>query len=327
MPFFERWVALWSRREGGESLALVRIAVALVILWDLGEVARFGLVEALWAAFEEGAIGAAAYERPVALLYGWLGASARNAWLLFAAICIAAFSLAIGLLSWASALLLLLSYAELSRLLPYADRGIATLLRKVLAVLVFARCAATLSLAARFRLGRFRARPEVSAWPRYLIIAQLVLLYFSAGVLKQPLNWSSGGGYAARFLVLHKPHLVRHELPHDWLVAGYSLLQAGTLSTVVGERSAPLLPLLLWLRGTKRRGGRLRHGVERSRLLEVWVATGVIFHLALAAPARARNFPLGLPGAVPGPGCARDLVALGRRVRRMAPLSSATFRE
>lgn len=293
MKMLRRWLAFWNRREGAESLALVRIFVPLVILWDLLEVLRLGLVEALWAPIEEGGMGPAAYAEPVVLFYECFGASADSAWLLFGLACAAAVCLSLGLFSSLSALLLLFAYAQLEKLSPDADRGIDTLLRNVLVVLALARSGATYSLAARWRHGRFDAGVEVPAWPRYLLIAQLVLLYFFAGMLKQSSNWSYESGYRALFLVLHKPHVISYELPHDWLVSLYPLIQAGALSTIVWERSALLLPLLLWLRGTAHAGGRVRRLVNGARLLELWVATGVFFHLALAVLLALGIFPWG----------------------------------
>lgn len=292
MSALASWISLWNRREGGESLAVVRIGVALVVLYDLAEVARFGLVDALWAPREEGAMSVATYMEPVAHLYRWLGASAHSAWLLYAVVVAAALGLALGLFGRLNALVLLLAYAELERLAPSADRGIDTLLRNVLCVLVFAQADATLSLSARVKSGRFLTDAQVLALPRYLIVAQLTLLYFSAGMLKQAASWHASGGYAALFMVLHKPHVLRMQLPHGWLVAGYPLLQAATFATIVWERSAIALPLLLWARSTAHRG-RVRSWIVRLRLLELWVVTGVTFHVSLAALLALGIFPWG----------------------------------
>lgn len=293
MNVLGRWSALWNRREGGESLALVRIFVGLVLLWDLGEVARFGLVETLWAPMEEGGLGPASHAEPVIAFYEWFGATSTTTWWLYGLACVAALCLSTGFYGGASALVLLFAYAQLEKLSPDADRGIDTLLRNALLVLMFARSDATLSVRAWLRDGRFVSARMIPAWPRYLLCAQLALLYFFAGALKQSANWSHEGGYAALFLVLQKPHLIRFELPHAWLVAAYPLLQAGAFVTVIWERAALALPLLLWLRGSAERGGRVRRFVNRARLLELWVATGVSFHLALAVLLALGIFPWG----------------------------------
>jgi hypothetical protein len=73
----------------------------------------------------------------------------------------------------------------------------------------------------------------------------------------------------------------------------YPLLQLGTLGTLVFERSVVLLPLLIYFRQTAGQGGRLRALANRARLLEVWLLTGVVFHLGLAATMQLGIFPWG----------------------------------
>jgi hypothetical protein len=288
-----RWQRLWDRREGAESLALIRMFVPLVILYDLVEVIRLGLVVPLWAPIEEGGMGPASYVEPAILFYRWFGASAHSAQLLVALTCCAALSLGLGVFARSSAAVLLFSYAQLGQLSPDADRAIDELLRNVLFVLIFASSSATLSLSSRIRSGRFRSDLQVAAWPRYVIVAQLVLLYFFAGFYKQSASWSYAGSYEALFRILQQPHQVAHELPHWLLVAAYPLVQLGALATVLWERAAIGLPLLLFLRATRERGGLLRRWAERLHLLELWVATGIIFHLSLAVLLKLGIFPWG----------------------------------
>jgi hypothetical protein len=277
----ERYVAFWDRREPAHALAAVRIGIGLVMLYDLLQIARLGLILPLWAPLAEGGIGA----RPTILFYSWFGASAQSAYVLFGLSVCAAVLLALGCFSRLSALALMFCSAQLSVLAPDADRGIDALLRNVLVVLALSGAGTVWSLDAR------RKPPaEVPAWPRYLLIAQLVLLYFWAGMLKQSAAWSSLGGYSALFSVLSKPHYARFALGHDTLVAIYPLLQAATLATLLFERSAILLPLGLWLRGRPGRWGAL---VRRTRVVEVWIATGVFFHLSLALFTQLGIFPWG----------------------------------
>lgn len=321
-----RWVRLWDRRETGESLALVRILVPLVILWDLVEVALRGLVVALWAPVELGGIGPASVSDPVVAFYAWFGASITSTWVLFGLTIASSLTLALGLCSRLSALVLLFAYAQLGALSPDADRGIDTLLRNVLLVLALSPAGATLSLDALIREGRLHSDREVHAWARYLIIAQLVVLYFFAGILKQSANWSFSGGYAALFLVLHKPHFTRFGIPHEWLVALYPLVQLATFATVTWERAAVLLPLMLYLRSTAERPGRVRALCNRLRLLELWVATGVFFHLALAVLLTLGMFPWGclaLYPALASPRTLRQWAVFARaRLRRSPPSST-----
>lgn len=291
--WFARWVELWDRRERAESLAVVRILLPLVIIWDLLQARRLNLVRTLWAPIEEGGLGPASYDTPTIELYTWLGASTDSAQLLVTLTLVAAVSLSLGLFSRSSALVLLLSYAQLEQLSPDADRGVDKLLRNVLCMLVFARAGSTLSLDARWRRGSFVSTELVPAWPRYLIIAQLVLLYFFAGVAKTSANWSFRGGYLALYYVLESPHYARFALSHEVLGRLAPLLQLGAFGTLIWERTAVLLPLLLWLRATRADGTWLHRWVERLRLLPLWVATGVFFHLTLATTLTLGIFPWG----------------------------------
>lgn len=293
MSWLRRWVAFWDQRETAESLALVRILLPAVVLWDLYQAHRLHLVEVLWAPIEEGGLGPASHAEPLIWLYRHYGASVQSAHWLFALTLASALLLMVGLFSRASALALLLCYAQLEALSPDADRGIDTLLRDVLCILVFARAGATMSLDALLWRRKFFTDTLVPAWPRLLIIAQLIVLYFFAGLAKDAASWSWGGGYVALFYVLHEPHHIRFVIPHDALVFAYPLTQLGTLSTVLWERCSVFLPLLKWLRNTRERGTRWHRWANRLHLLELWVGTGVFFHLMLAALLALGIFPWG----------------------------------
>lgn len=290
---FARWVRLWDAHEGAESLAAVRICVALVVLWDMATTAQLGLVEALWAPVEAGGIGPATRARPISIVYEWLGATTGITWLLFAAVCTGACLLLVGLFTRTAALLLVLAYAQLALLSPEADRGIDALLRNALLLLACSGAGATLSLDARRRHGRFAPEAHVPAWPRYLLVLQLVVLYFWAGMLKQAPPWTSIDGYSALYVVMNQPHYTGLALAPDHHRALYPVLQLGTIATTLFERLAPLVPVLLWLRATRERGGRVRDLANRARLLELWVGTGAFFHLGLAVALQLGIFPWG----------------------------------
>lgn len=303
-----RWVQFWDEREGPESLALVRIGVGLVVLWDMFWVARLGLIEVLWAPIEAGGIGPASYARPICAFYRVFGASPASAYALFTIATLSALGLSLGWFSRTSALVLLLASSQLAQLSPAADRGIDTLLRNALLVLACSGAGACFSLDAR----RKRAAPAaIPAWPRYLLIVQLVILYFSAGMLKQSPPWTSQGGYYALYKVLHQPHYARFSFPHELLAALYPLLQLSTVLTLAFERLAIALPLLLWLRRTRERGGLLRHSINGARLLEIWIALGITFHLGLAFSLSLGIFPWGCLALYPA-------LARPERVRSVA---------
>ena len=290
---WQSWVRLWDQREPGDVLAVVRIGVGLALVWDLVIAGMLGLVVPLWAPLEEGGFGPASYADPICAFYRWFGASAANAWVLYAVSLLSALCMTLGLFSRSSALVFVLGYAQLSHLSPAADRGIDNLLRNVCLLLACADCGATLSLDSRLFHGRWWRDTLVPAWPRYLLIVQLMVVYFGAGMLKQSPQWTSLDHYSALYVVLQRPHFARFALPKEWLDALYPFLQLSTIVTVMFERSAPLVPVLLWFRATRTRAGRLRAFVNRSRILPLWVGTGVVFHLGLALFMQLGIFPWG----------------------------------
>lgn len=312
---WQSWVRLWDRREPADVLALVRIGAGLSLVWDLAIAGVLGLVLPLWAPVEEGGFGPATYAEPICMFYRWFGASASAAWALYGVTLASALCMTLGLFSRSSALLFVLCYAQLSHLSPAADRGIDNLLRSVCLLLAFADAGATLSLDSRLFHRRWLRDTLVPAWPRYLLIVQLMLVYFGAGVPKQSPQWTSIDHYSALFVLLQRPHVARFALPQEWLTALYPLLQLSTIVTVVFERTAPLIPVLLWLRATRARGGRLRTFVMRSRILPLWVATGVTFHLGLAVFMQLGIFPWGCLAIYPALAHPNTLRDWGARAR------------
>jgi hypothetical protein len=253
-----------------------------------------------------------------------LGASRTSAWLLFALTLLSALSLLLGLFTRTSALVLVLAYAQLAYVVQLGDRGIDALLRSALLILACSRAGATLSLDARLFHGRWLRDVEQPAWPRYLILAQLLLMYFWAGLLKQSPSWTSIDGYSALFIVLNHPHYASFALSPAWLGAVYPGLQLAAIATVVFERGALLVPFLLWLRATRDRGGKLRAFAARLHLLELWVAVGVLFHLGLAVVLDLGIFPWGCLALYPALASPRTLRAWFEHARlRLARFRTA----
>lgn len=295
----KRWVQFWDRHEPGDSLACVRIGVGAVLLFDLWTTARLGLVTGLWAPVEEGGFGPSAYDQPGCVLYEWLGASSGLAWWLFVISMLSSATLCLGLFTRTSAACLVLAYAQLSQLQSAADRGIDMLLRNVCVLLACSGAGVTLSCDALRATGRWRSDRLVPAWPRYCLVLQLAVVYFQAGMLKQSPQWTSLDGYSALSVVLQRPHFARLVLPSQLMAALYPLLQLATFVTVLFERGALFMPLLVWLEETRHRGGRLRRWLHRSRLLPLWAATGLGFHLGLVALLQLGIFPWGCMAIYP----------------------------
>ena len=279
------WVDLWDRREDAAVLAAVRICVGLVLLYDYVEIWRLDLASALFTT--DGF--AKSYD-------GWATALGAHGLLLLAT-CAAA-GIALGALTRIACIVLVLASAQLAHLSPNADRGIDPMLRIVVVVLALSASHARWSVDAfvRRKLGRAYAH-EVPAWPRYLLLLQLVWIYCSSGLNKGGASWGPHGGFEALANVLADPHIARFD--PAWLDAAMPLTRVATALTMLFELTAPLYLALYYFATTRERGGRLRTWCNRLRLRWIWIALGIAFHLGIAIGLRLGIFPWGMLALYP----------------------------
>lgn len=289
-----RWfVGLWDHKEGPLALALVRISVGLILLFDFLEAAWLGLVGTLWGPDTQGGLASKLMERdPLPELYQWFPATMETAeaayWLLIGAL--VCFTLGLG--TRVSGVVAILLYSQLARILPLGDRGIDLMMRNVLCVLVFSRSHATLSIDAWLRTRSWWGSGEdVPAWPRHLLILQLVVMYFFAGIQKTAISWLPLGGYGALYIVLQDPHIARL----DWsgLASVYPITQLSTFVTHTFEVTAPICLLAYHFRSTDG-DGRLRRFFKRFRVHHVWIAVGVFLHVGIALTMNLGIFPFAM---------------------------------
>lgn len=295
MKPWRAWVELWDRREPATAQALVRIFVGMCVLGDLLQVEHHGLVEALWGPPPDG-MGYGAATKPLAVR--WFGASAETARLLWWIGVSSSFALTIGLGTRIAAVVMVLTTAQLSFLAPETDRGIDVALRLVALILAVSSGHARWSVDAVIRRAIGRPFPAlVPAWPRYLLLAQLVWIYFSGGHNKSEPEWWPMGGFAALSRSLSDPHFARFSA--DWIPMVWPLPAIATATTMLFELSAPLLLLFLWFESTADRPGKIRHWCNRWRVRWIWMAVGVFFHLGIAIFMRLGIFPWGMLALYP----------------------------
>jgi uncharacterized membrane protein YphA (DoxX/SURF4 family) len=288
------WVALWDRREPPAALAAVRIALALVLLYDNLVAWHLDLIEPLWAMPPDGyATGGA--ERWAA---HWLGTGAGSAAALWWISTLALVCVATGTLTRAACVVAVLVSAQLAHRAPDADRGIDGLARIVLLVLALSRSHAAWAVDAwgLRRLGR-PPPAEVPAWPRYLLFLQLVWVYFSGGHNKTGAEWGPAGGFTALANALSDPHFARFD--PAWVGPIYPLTRAATAATMAFELGAPLMLLLTYYAATAGRPGRLRRWCNRLRLRWIWIGLGAAFHLGIALTLRLGIFPAAMLALYP----------------------------
>jgi hypothetical protein len=288
------WVDAWSREERPEVLGLVRAGVGFVILGDLLEVWRLGLVVPLMAGPAAGGLAGGRG--------GWwadlVGTDAAAAGWLHLAMVGLALALALGLGSRVAAFGLMLLSAQWAQLLPEGDRAIDLLLRNALLVLALSSAGEAWSVDAWLSTGSARGsgRPR-PAWPRYLLVLQIVVMYFTAGVQKYGQHWWPWGGFSALYVILHDWSYARGSF--DWLghEPFYASTRLATAVTLVWQWSYPIV--LLHYFPPTRPAGRFRAAFERYRMHWWWIAIGALFHVLIAATMQLGIFPYGMLALYP----------------------------
>jgi len=313
------WHRLWTRTEHPGALAGVRVLLACVVLVDLLRAGQLDLVVGIWGDVDAGGILDVVGRKRVPEIYQWLPPSPGTAWVLWGVAVGSSVALLVGLGTRIAAVVLCLALAQMALVLPAADRGIDMLLRNALLVLACSRAGATASVWARIRTGSFFGvvGGPAPAWPRHLLVVQLVLLYWGAGSAKVASAWLPIGDHAALYLAMRDPHFAR--LSAETVAGLYPLTQLLTASTWLWEWSAPLLLLAYHYRDTRTRPGRVRAAFNRVGFVHLYLALGVVFHVGTHLTMRLGIFPFAVlalyPAAIHPDEWARGCRALLRGVR------------
>lgn len=278
MSLWRFFVRLFDQKEVGTSLALFRITLGLTILYSLLSIAGAGLVDVLWTDVKYGGMRHVNGNFLVQVLGG---PTPGVVWMLWglATACALAFTLGLGG-RWSAkvvTLVLLFSYNALITINPFASGGYDLLITNALWILVFADTTATLSLRCRWRNNSYVHDALVSAWPRYLLLVQLLLMYTLTGFQKTSLVWTPGSGYEALYWIMQDPTWTRMDMSQ---IAAYAtpLLRVGTALTWHWEQLSFLMLVWLYFRYTAAKGGRVRKWVLRRDWRLGWVVIGLLLH-------------------------------------------------
>jgi hypothetical protein len=271
------WVGLLSIREPATSLARFRIAVGVVIIYALLSMIAADLVDVMWVDVTHGGMQTLSTRHWLVGILG--GRTPATAWVLVGGGLSLAALLIVGLGGRLTALLLLQVYYALTTSKSVFAGGYDTLVTNALWLLVLAESTATLSLDCRRRTGRWSSHRPVPAWPRYLVILQLVVVYGTTGLYKLSPVWTPGGDYSALYWVFQEPTWRRFDMA--WTATAYPLTQLATALTWWWEVLAPLLLLVYWFRYTAERDGRVRRVFNRFDLRKPWAMVGVGIHLGI----------------------------------------------
>lgn len=271
---WRRLCVLASRRERGTALALFRIGIGLTVFITLASIVARGLVDVLFVDQSAGGWFALKTPWPVRLLGG---PSSTATWILISTTLVASAATSLGAGGRAVRVLTLFGWIGLMKSFPETGGSFDALLSNALWLCVLADCSATLSVDCRRRTGRWTSERRVPAWPRYLAILQMIVMYASAGLHKVSAHWIPGGDHAAIYYILQWPAWIRFD--PAWLSWGFALTQAMTLATWCFELTAPLWLLAIWFEVTASRPGRLRTWSNRLRLRWWYFSFGIALHL------------------------------------------------
>ena len=298
MSRWRSWVAIWDAKEAPHVLAVVRMLVAAVVLYDLLTLVQLDLVLGLFGPLEDGGLGNPLGRRQVPQLYQWFAPEGGTAIAAFWVAVVAAVMLLLGVGTRMAALVLVLTWAQLAQVLPPADRGIDMLLRNVLIVLMLSGCGKAWSIDAKLGSGRWGGDGSlIPAWPRLLLVCQMLLLYATAGMQKVGLSWLPLGDWSALYIVLRDPAFA--VLSRATLDRYYWLTQAATAATWCWEWATPLAALAWCYRATRTRPGRLRAWMNSHGFWWKWVVIGASFHIGTGFLMRLGIFPAAMLAIYP----------------------------
>jgi hypothetical protein len=323
---FQKLTDLFDEREKPTVLALIRILVALTVVYDLVMVGLLRLPVWLWAPIDQGGVSPTA-NATAAWLYRLFPATSGTAIALYWALLVTAITFGIGFFTRTSAFAYVLLSAQSSILNDVGDRGIDRAIRIVILILAFSAAGRAYAVDAKLRSGTFRGDgAEAPAWPRYLVLGQLIIMYAAAGLSKSATLWLPWGGHAALYVILNEPIYSRHDFGYLAHPALFFMTQLGTASSRLWELLAPLVLVVAHFRRTPDRPGRLRALVNRYPVRGVYVAFGVVFHLALAATLRLGIFPFSMLAFFPAFFRPEEIERFARLVRaRLRPVSVSTL--
>lgn len=283
---FAAWTALMDRREPPLAIALFRIGVGAVLLESLLSAVMGGVVSIIWV---DKAYGGYVSFTNVPHLVRWLGGPTPNViWGIVIATIAAGVCVTAGAGGRLSAFAALQGYIALHRLNHHTSGSSDLLLTNALWILVLSRSTATLSVDCRLRTGNFRSSEPVPAFPRYLAVIQLLVMYWATGIQKVGASWLPTGSYAALYYILQQPTWQRFGM--TWAARAYPLTQIATAVTWLWEVTAPLLFLFYYYRATEGPKSRLRALAGRFDWRIPFIVTGVMLHIAIWASMNVGHF-------------------------------------
>lgn len=271
------WVIRLDQRESATGWALFRIAIAICVLASLGSLTATGLLDVLWVSEPYGGYRHLGSVHLMTIELGPATPALINTLYVVAVLSTLAVLLGIGggLLTFCT----LQSYLALTSINADTVGSYDSMITIALWLLLLCDGSRTLSFRCWRDTGRFTRNVKIVAWPRYVVIFQLLIIYTATGLQKVSADWFPAGDFRALYYVLQEPTWRRFDLA--WTAHFYPLTQIATAITWFFESFAWLMFVVYYFRYTKERGGKIRAALNRWDLRKPFAAIGVSLHLGV----------------------------------------------
>lgn len=273
----QRFIDACSATEDATSQALFRIAVGACVLYTLLDVVFADLVDVIWVDAAYG--GMRPLTSPPWLIDALGGATPSVIHGLVAVGVLGGLCLVLGIGGRLAPLITLLAAGSVVDVNGHAGGSYDELLSNALWLLVLSGGHKTLSVQAKWTTGSWWPEAPIYAFPRWLAIWQLCLMYGTTGLQKVSTYWVPGGESSALYYIMQQPTWQRGDM--TWVASFYGLTQAATLVTWFWEVFAFFGILTVWYAATPDRPGRVRAWSNRLQLRWVFAGIGLVMHLVI----------------------------------------------
>ena len=209
------------------------------------------------------------------------GPTVDNIRLVYGSSLLCCLSIICGLGSRVTALIAIQSFSALFGLLPGSGGGHDRLITNALWILVLAPSDSTLSVTQKVKSGQWVSKAPVVAWPRYLAIYQLALMYTCTGIQKLGAEWWPMGSYLAVYYAVLIPYWARADWA-EWVSSWPILTQIGSFITWLWESTWWLVLVHFYFRKTHSKTGRIRRFFHAVDIRRLYILIGIIMHTAVA---------------------------------------------
>ncbi|HEY4179409.1 MAG TPA: HTTM domain-containing protein [Kofleriaceae bacterium] len=314
------WVALWDRREPVTAMALVRIFVGVCLVWDVANSYHGGIHGGIIDGVFSTTSGYARHND------GWSNILGADPGPLLVHISMV---MSLCILFGVATPVALVGYAfvasQLADIAPYTDHGVFPLLRIACVLLAFGRAGNRWSVDAfvAARIGKPLAT-VVPAWPRYLLMAQLVWVYASGGQNKSSSVWGPFGGFRAIENIVSDPSVAR--FAPGWVAPFTIISRMATAATITFEVCAPVYLIAYYFAATPdgTNWRRARRVFALLRLRWIWILLGLSFHIGIAVTLHLGIFPWGMLALYPVLLRPEEIAAGVQRLKGVMPAKRAS---